>query len=70
MQEDTIQVISGTQDAVSGLNLSSKILFEAKFRTPVNRVAADVTAALAVFRDIVASDEFTTMTTTQNFVKA
>lgn len=66
--EDTVSVLSSTKDAANVL-LASKVLFSATCRRPVNGVAADVSAALAVFRDIVASDEFTSVTTTQKFVK-
>lgn len=62
--EDTFQVVSSTEDAAGEL-LSSKVTFEAKVRRPVNGIAADVTAALAIFRDIVASDEFTANVNTQ-----
>lgn len=66
--EDHIQVVYGTVDA-AGLILPGKIAFELSLRRPVLGLAADVTAALAVFRDIVASDEFTAVTTTQNWLK-
>lgn len=66
--EDTIDVISGTVDA-EGIILPGRIAFSITVRRPVLGLAADVTAALAVIRDIVASDEFTTTVTTQNFLK-
>lgn len=62
--EDLFQVISSTEDAAGEL-LTSKVVFEAKVRRPVNGITADVTAALAIFRDIVASDEFTATVNTQ-----
>lgn len=65
--EDTIQVLSSTEDAAAEI-LSSKVLFEAKIRRPVNGIAADVTAALAIFRDIVAGDEFTNTVNTQEWL--
>lgn len=65
--EDTVQVLSSTEDAAGDL-LSSKVLFEAKLRRPVDGIAADVTAALAIFRDIVASDEFTNTVNTQEWL--
>lgn len=65
--EDTFQVLSSTEDAAGDL-LSSKVLFEAKARRPVNGITADVTAALAIFRDIVAGDEFTNTVNTQNWL--
>jgi len=65
--EDTVSVLSSTEDAAGEL-LSSKVLFEAKVRRPVNGIAADVTAALAIFRDIVAGDEFTNTVNTQEWL--
>jgi hypothetical protein len=64
--EDVFQVISSTEDA-DGEILTSKVLFEAKVRRPANGIASDVTAALAIFRDIVASDEFTATVNTQGW---
>lgn len=66
--EDTIDVISGTVDA-AGLILPGRIAFSIIVRRPVLGLATDVTAALAVIRDIVASDEFTVTVTSQNFLK-
>jgi hypothetical protein len=65
--EDIIQVLSATEDAAGEL-LSSKVLFEAKGRRPVNGIPGDVTAALAIFRDVVASDEFTNTVSTQEWL--
>lgn len=65
--ENTVQVISGTEDS-AGDPLASRVLFEAKLRGPVNGIAADVTAALAIFRDIVAGDEFTNTVSTQEWL--
>lgn len=65
--EDHISVIYGTEDA-AGAILSSKVAFDVSLRRPVNGDAADVTAALVILRDIVASDEFTAVTTTQNWL--
>lgn len=62
--EDTISVLSGTDDA-DGNILQQRVLFTATVRRPVNGAAADVTAALAIFRDIVAGDEFGNTVTTQ-----
>lgn len=68
VMEDTFQVIAATVDA-AGVILTSKVLFEAKVRRPADGIAADVTAALAVFRDIVAGDEFTNVVNTQGWLK-
>jgi len=65
--EDTVQVVSSTEDSAGEL-LTSKVTFEAKVRRPVNGITADVTAALAVFRDIIAGDEFTTTVNSQQWL--
>lgn len=65
---DNIQVVYGTVDAAGAL-LSGRVAFEVSIRRPVEGIAADVTAALATFRDIVASDEFANVVTTQNYLK-
>jgi hypothetical protein len=65
--EDTVQVLSSTEDSAGAL-LTSKVLFEAKVRRPVNGIAADVTAALAIFRDIIAGNEFTNTVSTQEWL--
>lgn len=64
--ESTFQVVSSTED-VDGAILPEKVIFEGKVRYPVHGAAADVTAALAIFRDIVASDEFTATVTSQGW---
>jgi hypothetical protein len=58
MVEDTISVINGTEDS-AGDYLPNKIAFTVTVRRPKTGIAADVTAALATFRDIIAGDEFT-----------
>lgn len=68
VSEDELMVVYGTKDS-DGLPLQSKVAFSASVRRPANGDAADVTAALAVFRDLVASDEFTTMVTGQTYVQ-
>jgi len=67
MSENSLRVISGTDE--SGTILPQKVSFEVVARYPVNCTYADVTAALAVFRDIVASDEWTSSVSSANFVK-
>jgi hypothetical protein len=66
--ESQLLVVYGTTDA-DGNPLASKVTFTAAIRYPANGQAADVTAALAVFRDFVASDEFTNMTNSQKYVQ-
>lgn len=60
--EDEVSVLYGTTDADSNI-LDSRVLISAKVRRPKEGDAADMTAALAVFRDVVAGDEFTAVTT-------
>jgi hypothetical protein len=66
--EDTLSVVKQTED-VGGVVLPARILFEAKVKRPKLGQSADVTAALAVFRDFVASDEFGAIVTSQAWVK-
>lgn len=65
--EDTVSVISGTEDS-AGEPLTSRVLFEAKLRRPVNGISADVDAALVIFRDVIAGDEFTNTVDTQEWL--
>lgn len=62
VQTDIISVLHGTVDE-EGLPISSKVAFEVEVRRPVNigSTETDVTDALAIFRDIVAGDEFGTV---------
>lgn len=69
MAETTVTVVSGTQDS-TGANIPNRVSFSANIAYPVTGVYADVTAALAIFRDVVASDEFTAMVASQNPIKA
>lgn len=66
--ESQLQVVYGTKDS-EGVPLASKVAFNAIVRYPNNGTASDVTAALAVFRDLVASDEFEAMVTGQTYIK-
>lgn len=65
--EDTVSVLSSTEDATGDL-LPSRVMFTATIRRPVDGIAADVTAALAIFRDVVAGDEFTNTVSTQEWL--
>lgn len=65
--EDSFSVISSTEDAAGEL-LTSKVNFTLTLRRPVDGIAADVTAALAILRDIVAGDEFTNTVSTQEWL--
>lgn len=66
--QDTISVTYGAVDSL-GAALSGRVAFDITIRRPVEAVSADVNAALAVFRDVVASDEFTAVVNTQNYLK-
>jgi hypothetical protein len=65
--EDTITVLSSTEDANGDL-LPSKVTFSMVVRRPLDGIAADVTAALAIIRDIIAGDEFTNTVSTQEWL--
>jgi hypothetical protein len=66
--ETHLMVVYGTEDA-DGNPLASKVVFDAGVRYPANGQSDDVTAALAVFRDFVASDEFTATVNSQAYVQ-
>jgi hypothetical protein len=66
--EDTITVLNATEDS-DGNVLPQKVSFSATVRRPLNGDAADVTATLATFRDIIASDEFGVTVSTQNWLE-
>lgn len=68
IQESKVSVIQATVDT-GGSAIPERVSFQAVYRSPITGASADVTAALAIFRDIVASDEFTAVVNTQNFVK-
>lgn len=65
--ETTVSVIHATVDT-AGAVLPQKVSFSATFRQPLDGASADVTAALAIFRDIIAGDEYGTAVTTQKFL--
>lgn len=67
MLEYSVKVVSSTEDS-GGEILDNKVSFEAISRGPIAGIAADVTAALAIFRDIVAGDEFTNSVSTQEWL--
>jgi len=66
--ESHLMVVYGTTDADTS-PLASKVVFDAGVRYPANGQSSDVAAALAVFRDFVASDEFTTLVNSQAYVQ-
>lgn len=65
---DNLQVVYGTDDD-AGTPLDLRIVFSADVRRPANATAATITAALATFRDLVNSDEFTALVTSQSYIK-
>lgn len=65
--EYSAKVISSTEDA-DGAVLQNKVSFECVVRYPVLGLSADVAAALAVFRDIIAGDEFGNSVNTQEWL--
>lgn len=66
--EDTITVLSATEDS-DGAILPQRVTFTATIRRPVNGQSADVTAMLAIFRDIIAGDEFANTVNTQEWLE-
>lgn len=66
--EDSVKILVATTDPTTAV-MAEKITFEAVVRRPTLGLAADVTAALATFRDVVAGDEFTSMVNTQGWLK-
>jgi hypothetical protein len=66
--QDNLIVSMATEDS-DGNILPQRVSMEAIVRRPSNCDSADVTAALAAFRDFVASDEFTAVTTTQQYIQ-
>lgn len=67
MAEFAAKVVHATEDA-NGLVLPNKVSFEAIIRYPLNGASADVTAALAIFKDIVSSDDFANSASTQGWL--
>lgn len=67
MVEQSVKIVHSTEDD-DGLILSNKVSFEAVSRYPLAGQAADVTAALTVFRDIIAGDEYANSVSTQEWL--
>jgi len=67
VQETSVSVLHATEDANS-LILPQKVSFSAVFRSPIDGQSSDVTAALAIFRDIIAGDEFANAVSTQEYL--
>jgi hypothetical protein len=67
MAEFSFKVVEATTDA-DGVVLSNKVSIEGIARYPLLGESTDIDAALAVFRDIVAGDEFANSISTQEFL--
>jgi hypothetical protein len=65
--EDTFTVLLATEDS-NGDALPSRVAFTVTVRRPVDGISADVDAALAILRDIVAGDEFANVVATQEWL--
>lgn len=65
--EDVVTVLYGTEDS-AGDYLDGRVKFTVTVTRPKTGIAADVTAALATFRDIIAGDEFTAVTTKSKYL--
>lgn len=69
LAHNELNVSFGAVDG-DGNPLDRKWFFGSTVRGPANGDTTDRDAALALFREIVASDEFAAMITTQNYIKA
>lgn len=65
--ESSVKVVYQTEDA-DGEVISSKVTFEAISRFPYKGDTTDRDAALAVFRDIIAGDEYANTVGTQEWL--
>lgn len=70
VQETNISVVQAAL-APDGTVLPSKVTFAATIRYPIDIKSGETTVAdtLAIFRDMVAGDEFAATVTSQNFLK-
>lgn len=66
--EDTITVLHATVDD-DGAPLPQRASLSVTVRRPVGGQATDLAAALVIFRDIIAGDEFGVTTTHQKYLK-
>jgi hypothetical protein len=64
----SVRVVLGTTDA-DGVILSNRVSLGLEASYPVSGDSADIDAAIAYFRDYVASDEFVSSIKTQNWLK-
>lgn len=66
VSEVVLDVIHATVDT-DGAILTSKVVGSASVRFPINGATADRDAVLVIFRDAIASDEFTTLVASGTF---
>lgn len=66
VSEASAVVSFATEDA-DGIVIPQRQSFSVYVRSPIQGDTADLTAALAVFRDFIASDEFTTFASTAQY---
>jgi len=65
--EDSINVLMTTKDS-AGAILPQKVSMSVTVRRPIDGLVADVDAALVIFRDIIAGDEFANTVASQEFL--
>lgn len=65
--EDSIRVLFGTSDA-TGAPMSARNSIEVIVRRPVSGQSADMAGALALFREIISSDQFTNVVNSQDWL--
>lgn len=68
MAEDVISIIAGTEDS-DGVVLDQKESYVITHRRPIDGIAADRTALLAIIKDVVNGDEFANTGETQEYLK-
>lgn len=65
--EDSVDIVFATTDADS-VALSQRVSFKVTVKRPITGQSTDVDDALAVFRDIIAGDEFGNTVNTQEYL--
>jgi len=68
MLEDSVATFYATKDALNVV-MPQRISLGATVRRPLGYTAADLTSALALFREMIASDEFANMVNNQDYYK-
>lgn len=68
MVEFSFKVVNATVENGGTAILPQKISFESVVRYPIHGTISEVSAALAIFRDIVAGDEFAASLTSQTWL--